>query len=409
MSIVDMIKSLVFGASAGSGESVSLIQHEQAQSSKSDSNNGVLAAMNEQAVNAVIESSNAASNGSVSNLLAERVQLTQELSDALKLIVSKHGKTLDIKMRQMSYQDAYGNYIFDKFFDERDYFIKNVMCRDVDPEAINFLFSPEEYSAASIRLFNEGFNNYSRTNVPQLAQANFDGIDPVEYEHYCAALLETVGWNARITKASGDQGVDIIATFESIKVVGQCKLYSNPVGNAAVQEIIGGREYERADYAFVVSNSSFTSAARALASSSNVLLLHHSELSDLHNKFNISLHDNGKSSVTIDEINDQQVGCISRPLVEIIKDTISLIARFDAKGFGPNPEAWEMAGADPLYDQAVDIVVKSRRASISLVQRNLRIGYNRAARLVEQMEAAGIVTAMQSNGNREVIAPQRQE
>jgi S-DNA-T family DNA segregation ATPase FtsK/SpoIIIE len=65
--------------------------------------------------------------------------------------------------------------------------------------------------------------------------------------------------------------------------------------------------------------------------------------------------------------------------------------------------------ADPLYDQAVEIVVKSRRASISLVQRNLRIGYNRAARLVEQMEAAGIVTPMQTNGNREVIAPARQE
>lgn len=63
------------------------------------------------------------------------------------------------------------------------------------------------------------------------------------------------------------------------------------------------------------------------------------------------------------------------------------------------------AEADPLYDQAVDIVVKSRRASISLVQRNLRIGYNRAARLVEQMEKAGIVTPMQSNGNREVLAP----
>ncbi|MDH4285136.1 MAG: DNA translocase FtsK 4TM domain-containing protein, partial [Gallionellaceae bacterium] len=66
------------------------------------------------------------------------------------------------------------------------------------------------------------------------------------------------------------------------------------------------------------------------------------------------------------------------------------------------------AEADPLYDQAVDIVVKSRRASISLVQRNLRIGYNRAARLVEQMEKAGIVTPMQSNGNREVLAPSRE-
>jgi len=65
--------------------------------------------------------------------------------------------------------------------------------------------------------------------------------------------------------------------------------------------------------------------------------------------------------------------------------------------------------ADPLYDQAVDIVLKSRRASISLVQRHLRIGYNRAARLIEQMERAGLVSSMQSNGNREVIAPSRCE
>jgi DNA segregation ATPase FtsK/SpoIIIE, S-DNA-T family len=64
--------------------------------------------------------------------------------------------------------------------------------------------------------------------------------------------------------------------------------------------------------------------------------------------------------------------------------------------------------ADPLYDQAVEIVLKSRRASISLVQRHLRIGYNRAARLVEQMEASGLVTPMLSNGNREVIAPSRE-
>ena len=67
------------------------------------------------------------------------------------------------------------------------------------------------------------------------------------------------------------------------------------------------------------------------------------------------------------------------------------------------------AESDALYDQAVEIVLKSRRASISLVQRHLRIGYNRAARLVEQMERAGVVTPMQSNGNREVIAPARTE
>jgi S-DNA-T family DNA segregation ATPase FtsK/SpoIIIE len=68
---------------------------------------------------------------------------------------------------------------------------------------------------------------------------------------------------------------------------------------------------------------------------------------------------------------------------------------------GNNPEA------DPVYDQAVQIVLSSRRASISLVQRHLRIGYNRAARLIEQMERAGLVSPMQTNGNREVLVPNR--
>ena len=63
------------------------------------------------------------------------------------------------------------------------------------------------------------------------------------------------------------------------------------------------------------------------------------------------------------------------------------------------------AESDPVYDQAVAVVLKTRRPSISLVQRHLRIGYNRAARLIEQMERAGLVSPMQANGNREVLAP----
>jgi DNA segregation ATPase FtsK/SpoIIIE, S-DNA-T family len=61
--------------------------------------------------------------------------------------------------------------------------------------------------------------------------------------------------------------------------------------------------------------------------------------------------------------------------------------------------------SDPMYDQAVAVVLKTRRPSISLVQRHLRIGYNRAARLIEQMERAGMVSPMQTNGNREVLVP----
>ncbi len=65
--------------------------------------------------------------------------------------------------------------------------------------------------------------------------------------------------------------------------------------------------------------------------------------------------------------------------------------------------------ADPMYDQAVGIVLQHRRASISLVQRHLRIGYNRAARLLEQMEKSGVVSAMSTNGNRDIIVPARAE
>ena len=65
--------------------------------------------------------------------------------------------------------------------------------------------------------------------------------------------------------------------------------------------------------------------------------------------------------------------------------------------------------ADPMYDQAVSIVLQHKRASISLVQRHLRIGYNRAARLLEQMEKSGLVSSMATNGNRDLLVPRRDE
>jgi S-DNA-T family DNA segregation ATPase FtsK/SpoIIIE len=81
----------------------------------------------------------------------------------------------------------------------------------------------------------------------------------------------------------------------------------------------------------------------------------------------------------------------------------------DAGGNGEGEDGVSIDGADaeadPMYDQAVAVVLKTRRPSISLVQRHLRIGYNRAARLIEQMERAGLVSEMQTNGNREVLVP----
>ncbi|MCL4773297.1 MAG: DNA translocase FtsK 4TM domain-containing protein [Burkholderiaceae bacterium] len=84
-----------------------------------------------------------------------------------------------------------------------------------------------------------------------------------------------------------------------------------------------------------------------------------------------------------------------------------------AVGFGGLAQTLAEAGidgeADPMYDQAVAVVMRHKRASISLVQRHLRIGYNRAARLLEQMEKSGLVSAMASNGNRELLVPSSQD
>jgi S-DNA-T family DNA segregation ATPase FtsK/SpoIIIE len=75
----------------------------------------------------------------------------------------------------------------------------------------------------------------------------------------------------------------------------------------------------------------------------------------------------------------------------------------DLLGDGPGGEK------DPMYDQAVEVVLKNRKASISLVQRHLNIGYNRAARLVEDMEKAGLVSSMSTSGQREILVPSRVE
>jgi len=85
-----------------------------------------------------------------------------------------------------------------------------------------------------------------------------------------------------------------------------------------------------------------------------------------------------------------------------------LAAAEDDLEAGGGGEGGEDGEADPLYDQAVEVVLKTRRPSISLVQRHLRIGYNRAARLIEQMERSGLVSSMGSNGNREVVVPAKE-
>ena len=113
----------------------------------------------------------------------------------------------------------------------------------------------------------------------QITKAKFhEDMSPEEFEHYCAAVLREMKWKARVTQASGDQGVDIVADKRSMRIVIQCKKYSKPVGNRAVQEIVAAIAHEGAQRAVVVTTSDYTPAAEKLATSNQVLLLHHADL-----------------------------------------------------------------------------------------------------------------------------------
>lgn len=107
-------------------------------------------------------------------------------------------------------------------------------------------------------------------------------MTPTDYEQYCAGLLEKCGWNAKTTAVSGDQGADVVAELESIKLVIQCKRYVQPVGNKAVQEVMAAKVYYGANVAAVVATAPYTQSAIALAKKSNVLLLSHVDLPQLN-------------------------------------------------------------------------------------------------------------------------------
>lgn len=194
--------------------------------------------------------------------------------------MKKHHETLTRKFRQSLYKDDYGNIRYDRWIRERDYFVHNVLALDfpngiddIDIDATNDLID-----SIVMKIHMESLDKAGETylGLP-------DNITPVEFEYYCAEKLIDAGWEARTTKTTGDQGVDIVANLNELKAVFQCKLYSKPVGNSAVQEIAAGRGFEEADLAVVITNNSFTKSARQLAESLSVFLIHYEQIEDFTN------------------------------------------------------------------------------------------------------------------------------
>jgi HJR/Mrr/RecB family endonuclease len=114
-----------------------------------------------------------------------------------------------------------------------------------------------------------------------------DDIDPIEFENRCAEAMRMAGWDASTTKGSGDQGVDVVAERDGVRLVLQCKRHSKSVGNKAVQEALSGKVYASADHAAVVTNAPFSKSAVELAEKTGVHLLHFTGLARINDLFGL--------------------------------------------------------------------------------------------------------------------------
>jgi restriction system protein len=103
-------------------------------------------------------------------------------------------------------------------------------------------------------------------------------LSSIEYEHHCATTLFRCGWTVRPTPVTGDHGADVVAEKNGKVLVVQCKLYSQPVGNKAVQEVNAARSLYNAAHACVVAPAGFTAQAQREAHALSIRLLHHGDL-----------------------------------------------------------------------------------------------------------------------------------
>lgn len=203
-------------------------------------------------------------------------------------------KPLLLKEKQLIYTDAYGDLIDEDFIKEvkqfinrkknlinefvtenmPEYFVRLIINGFVGQSTKRNLIDPD-YEAIDI----ENTVKYIITDILPKHKDNTNAKfynNPYEYEHYIADCFASCGWQISTTKKSGDQGADVIAIKNHYHAVIQCKLYSSPVGNNAVQEVISAKGFYNANLAIVVTNNGFSKSARQLASVHQVHLLNDS-------------------------------------------------------------------------------------------------------------------------------------
>jgi restriction system protein len=222
----------------------------------------------------------AAQEGSTPLRLEELKLVTQEATTLLRLeeleiqllkVVLPHSATLRRLYRQSVFVDHFG-------LVDRRRWDKEVLRFVVGIVEPHFDF-PRTRAARSVLI---GFIDEIAASADDEAEmdepiVNYsEDMSPTEYESYCAEELRVVGWHAETTKATGDQGADVIASRDGVRLVVQCKKYTNAVGNDAVQQVIAAKMFHDGHIAAVISSAPFTVSAKLLAAKADVVLLHHS-------------------------------------------------------------------------------------------------------------------------------------
>lgn len=211
----------------------------------------------------------------------EEAYLGTTVKLAIKKEVGAHRHAL--KRNKLKQTDDYGILDNNKWTKELEYFVTHLILPKlhVTNTYMKWVLSNSELTPVLVRAVNaileEGDYDLDTSSYNE-------DMDPIDYEVMCADILDENGWDAVITNTSGDQGVDIFAKKDGGSVVLQCKKYSSPVGNKAVQEAHAGKGFMDATAAVVVTNSSYTPSAKQLAARLGVLLLHHDELGELSYK-----------------------------------------------------------------------------------------------------------------------------
>ncbi|ATJ90637.1 MULTISPECIES: restriction endonuclease [Acetobacter] len=222
--------------------------------------------------------------GSLAAFIHSRNKKTYDLTWSLvEREIRAQKKNLQIARTQKLVTDAYGTVQVSMWSKEIGYFLDTRISPIID-ERISDQKKKRTLRVTAIQLIERLASEPLETSAGPAYRSDpttFDPrMNPFDYEQYCALLLRGDGWDAQATQKSGDQGADVIAQKNGVKIVVQCKLYTGTVGNDAVQQAYTAQTFQGAQAAIVATNSTFSTSARQAAATTGVCLIHHAQLVD---------------------------------------------------------------------------------------------------------------------------------